>query len=213
MFNVVILTHKPENYRPCVESIIRNEPSINPKQIIVVIDDCEQLDLPVTYINGESPFIFSRNANIGIRHADSDIILLNDDTELSNRNGFTQLAQSERSGITSAKIIGPCTVKRDMCAFVCVFIPKETQQSIGLLDERFVKYGYEDDDYCRRVVQAKQPINRCDRCVVNHYHPSRSTFHGENNLYQGDNLVAFDRKWGIKRTYTWPEHLEQIKNL
>jgi GT2 family glycosyltransferase len=207
---IVILSHKPENCRSCVRSIIQHEPDITPDQIVVV-DDGGKCDVPATFIPGQKPFVFARNANIGMRHADSDVILLNDDTELSTSGGFSLLAKSERRGITSARVIGPWAFKRGMCSFVCVFIPKETQQTVGELDEQFVKYGYEDDDYCRRVVQAKQPINLCDKCVVTHYHPSRSTFHGENNLYQGDNMVAFDRKWGINRAYTWPEHLEQIK--
>ena len=36
-------------------------------------------------------------------------------------------------------------------AFVCVLIPRRTIERIGLLDERFCFYGFDDNDYCRRA--------------------------------------------------------------
>ena len=35
-------------------------------------------------------------------------------------------------------------------AFVCVFVPWRTHSQVGLFDERFVGYGF--DDYCARVL-------------------------------------------------------------
>jgi GT2 family glycosyltransferase len=81
------------------------------------------------------------------------------------------------------------------------------------LDERFIRYGFEDNDYCDRVRQAGFAINRCDDCVVKHFHPDRSSFHGQNGHYNGDNLVIYDLKYGIKREYTYPEHWEQLDEL
>ena len=216
MFKIVINAHKPENCRVIVSSIALHEPALSPADILVVDDNGlrshpETKDLPCTFLEGTKPFVFSRNANIGIKHADSDVILLNDDTELMTRGGFTAMAATHNVGITTAKINGPGTYNAAMCSFVAVLIPKSTQDKVGLLDERFVQYGYEDDDYCRRVCAAGMAIHLFEACIVNHYHPDRSTFHGPNNLYQGDNLVAFDRKYGIQREYVWPEHLEQIK--
>ena len=213
---VVTLSRNATNVKLLIESILKNEPGFDLADFIVVADgpveQWEQLSPRPTILQGEQPFVFARNANIGIRHANSDVILMNDDTELVTFRGFTNLSQAERRGITSAKIDGYGAVYVDhFCAFVCVFIPKLTQERVGLLDERFVLYGYEDDDYCRRVRQQSLPINLCGECVVKHYHPDRSTFHGEGGLYAGDNMVAFDKKWGIKREYIWPEHLEQIK--
>jgi GT2 family glycosyltransferase len=211
---IVIPSCKPENYRPCVESILKHEPGITPDKIIVVLDGCTRLDLPVTYIEGVKPFVFARNINLGIKHAGGDVILLNDDTELLTRGGFSLLSESQRAAITSAKIDGVGSWRADkFCAFVAVFIPKEVQDKVGLLDERFVKYGFEDTDYCDRVLQAGQHINRCDDCVVKHFHPSRSSFHGPNGTYTGDNLVIYDLKYGIKREYTWLEHWEQLAEL
>jgi N-terminal domain of galactosyltransferase len=211
---IVIPSCKPLNYGPCVESILKNQPGITPDKIIVVLDGCEKLGFPVTYIEGVKPFIFARNVNLGIKQAAGDVILLNDDTELVTRNGFTLLSQSERTGITSAKIDGAGYWRADkFCAFVAVFIPKEVFDKVGLLDERFIRYGFEDTDYCDRLRAAHMSISRLDDCVVKHYHPSRSSFHGPNGNYRGDNLVIYDQKYGIKREYTWPEHWEQLAEL
>jgi GT2 family glycosyltransferase len=123
-------------------------------------------------------------------------------------------SQSERTGITSAKIDGVGAWRADVfAAFVCVFIPKEVQDKIGLLDERFIRYGFEDNDYCERLRATGMSISRLDDCVVAHFHPDRSSFHGPNGNYQGDNLVIYDQKYGIKREYTWPEHWEQLAEL
>ena len=213
-FKIIILSRKPSNVVPCIESIFKYDPTI-PKENILVVDDGartpETEHLGVTWVEGIQPFVFARNANLGIKYANSDVILLNDDTELASVNGLTALAHSEQRGITSAKIIGPGRTDVDkFVAFVCVFIPKVTQEAVGLLDERFSLYGYEDDDYCKRLRLQNLPISVCSECVINHYHPDRSTFHGPEGLYKGDNLVAFDRKWDIKREYTWPEHLAEI---
>jgi GT2 family glycosyltransferase len=211
---IVILSRKATNVIPCVESIRRHDPGFEGR--VIVVDDgagtaeARARLAGVTWLPGAEPFIFARNANLGIRAADGDVILLNDDTELASRDGFSKLSRSSRDGITSAQIGGPGYFDPDFCSFVAVFIPEETQEIVGLLDERFRLYGYEDNDYCRRVRQAGMSLHGCSDCIVNHYHPDRSTFHGPNNQYQGDNLVIFDRKWGIKREYTWPEHLAQI---
>ena len=217
-WKVIILSRKPENCRCLIASILKNEPTLDLSRIIIAADgpreQWEQMDpRPTILYMGDKPFVFSRNANAGIALADSDVILMNDDTELMTPKGFTNLslyAQNPTIGIVSPMVKGPCSKRRDFVAFVAVYISKRTQEKVGLLDERFVKYGYEDNDYCLRVKQAGLNIEVCSGCVVNHYHPDRSTFHGENNLYDGDNMVAFDRKYKIHRKYTWPEHLAQL---
>lgn len=63
-------------------------------------------------------------------------------------------------------------------AFVCVFIPARTLETIGLLDERYTAYGWEDVDYCRRIHEAGQLIGIDDRCFVDHSKLT-STFRGD----------------------------------
>src|ERR1039458_598245 len=132
MFKIVINAHKPANCRVIVSSIALHEPALSPADILVVDDNDlrshpETKDLPCTFLEGTKPFVFSRNANIGIRHAADDVILLNDDTELMTRGGFTAMAATRNGGITTAKINGPSSYSASMCCFVAVLIPKRPQ--------------------------------------------------------------------------------------
>ena len=85
------------NLVACVRSVLEHEPELPPDRIVVVDDGARRdadSQLPaVSWISGEKPFIFGRNANLGIRAADGDVILLNDDTRLETRGGFTKLAE------------------------------------------------------------------------------------------------------------------------
>lgn len=211
---IIILSCKEDNIIPCVENIFVREPKL-PRENIIVVDDgagtdhAKQRLRGITWVQGVKPFVFARNANIGICAADDDVILMNDDVEVCTDNGLSNLLRYIGNALVFPAFTGRFT--GDL-AFACVLIPKHTQQTIGLLDERFVLYGYEDDDYARRVWEADLPIYKCrpDVCSINHLPPERSSFHGPNGTYTGDNMVVFDRKWGINRKYTWPEHLAQL---
>lgn len=151
---------------------------------------------PIFVLGGTKPFVFARNINIGIHTAcENDVVLLNDDAILEEPHGFSIMQQAAAQeptvglissatnyagnpaqlrhpqlkaewrlrfpGITSGNSF--CTV-----AFVCVFIPRRTINAVGLLDERFTAYGWEDNDYCRRVVNAGLRIGVHDGCFVDH---------------------------------------------
>lgn len=82
-------------------------------------------------------------------------------------------------------------------AFVCVFIPARTLETIGLLDERYTAYGWEDVDYCRRIHEAGQLIGIDDRCFVDHSKLT-STFRGDPRApgpIEEGRAIYFD-KWG-----------------
>jgi GT2 family glycosyltransferase len=197
---------------PCVGSVLLYEEGIDPKRIIVVDDgvgdECRKAMPIVTWVMGEKPFIFSRNANAGIRQAEGDVVLLNDDAILQTKGGFTTLAKASYQhveyGLLSAtsNVIGnqnqfPRGVGlRDeprVLAFVCVYIPKRTVDAIGFLDERFTQYGWEDNDYCRRVLNAGLRLGVHDGCYVDHGKLKSS--------YRGDPLSAgkLDGGWEIYR--------------
>src|SRR5207249_1810185 len=113
-----ILSSRASNLVACVHSILANEPDLPPDRIVVVDDgarqDAEPLLPAVRWIEGVRPFVFARNANIGIRAgtraADTDVILLNDDARLETPGGFTAMLAQVRSqewpGICSAAIRG-----------------------------------------------------------------------------------------------------------
>lgn len=180
-YHIVIPSKNSENLLRCVEAIRQHEPELPMSRIIVVDDGAhnKQTDkLGVQWVKGVKPFIFARNANLGIKAANSDVILLNDDAVLQTAGGFTRLASHK--GITSAAvegIVGPDQQKPhgtsgarqvDKLSFICVALPKVVQEKIGLLDERFTGYGFEDNDYCYRAITAHVPLMVDDGCIVEH---------------------------------------------
>lgn len=104
-----------------------------------------------------------------------DLMVLNDDTEVATVNWITMcqaLLASERAqsyGMISVQIaggvgnpeqkvrgLGPMDIvdaEKTIC-FVACLIPRRVFETIGGLDEAFLGYGFDDDDYCERVRNA-----------------------------------------------------------
>jgi GT2 family glycosyltransferase len=84
-----------------------------------------------------------------------------------------------------------------MVCFVAVLIPARTLATVGLLDEEFVTYGYEDDSYCYRVRRAGLKIGIHDGCFVDHG-SLKSTFRAgpqaSGEMTSGREI--FVKKWG-----------------
>ena len=214
-FTVIIPSRSASNLIPCVEAVRKHEPAVP----IMVVDDGVDWDaaafssplgfnlrtiakqessdeinaaLGLKVIPGVSPFIFSRNCNLGIAACTSDVVLLNDDALLETPFGFHELEEASQArpefGVISAvtnvtgnlaqqpKDIGLREEPRTLC-FVCVYIPRATLDRVGPLDERFTAYGWEDNDYCRRVREAGLKLGILDDCYVNHG-ALHSTFRG-----------------------------------
>src|SRR5690348_1137632 len=182
-FHIVIPSANHENLIACVSAIVQNEPQLPTERIIVVDDGARakaEARLPkLTWVKGKKPFIFARNVNLGIAAANSNVLLLNDDAILQTAGGFTTLSKVGK-GIVSAGIKGMVGNKnqltigrglrpeKSMLCFMAVFIPKSVQDKIGLLDERFTGYGFEDNDYSARAREAGFTLSVFDGCVVEH---------------------------------------------
>ena len=218
-FNIVILSARASNLVPCVQSALANESTLSPRNIIVINDGARveaESKLPaVRWVQGAQPFIFARNANIGIRAACSDVILLNDDAKLLTSQGFTKLVHHARRrpnvGVCSAGIRGmvgnPMQIsfgsdeiwlESRTLAFVCVYISKHAYDRVGPLDERFTGYGFEDNDFCERVLSAGLQLGIWSGCIVDHSGQLPSTFRTRpdiQSLFQ-QNLNLYRDKWG-----------------
>jgi hypothetical protein len=86
---------------------------------------------------------------------------------------------------------------RQIC-FICVLIPRRTIDTVGMLDERFVGYGMDDDDYSLRVRKAGLKLGIYDGCFVDHSSLT-SSFRGPAGA-GGDflpNMKLFIEKWGV----------------
>jgi GT2 family glycosyltransferase len=218
--SVIVPSRTAGNFIQCMKAVRENEPDAR----LVLVDDgityqtvaCwEQFGGgPDVIVKGEKPFVFARNMNAGIAASgDADgYFLLNDDALLTTANGFSEIARlaDERpefgiiapaTNVTGAldqmpQKIGLREVRN--IAFVCVYVPRRTLDSVGILDERFTSYGWEDTDYCHRVKQAGLKIGVYDHCFVDHGSLT-STFrggpHSAGDIEPGRKIFA--EKWGF----------------
>ena len=214
-FSVVILSKNAANLQVCERAVRQCEPACR----VVIVDDGlnpTSVHLPEAgcrFVSGEKPFIFARNANIGIRAAgQDDVILLNDDALLRTPNGFTMMSLVAQTQPEYGVIAASCNnvgninqhqQKGDglrpearMVCFVCAYIPRRTIEAVGLLDEVFTDYGCDDDDYCLRVRQAGLKIGIYDGCFVDHA-SLKSQFRGNGCGDYRPNLKKFIAKHGV----------------
>ena len=214
--SVIVPSKTASNLFPCLGAVTKNDAW---PRIIVVddgIDWASHSSPPVTIVPGVKPFVFARNVNLGIAATgQDDVILLNDDALLQTRGGFTAMQRMADELPEFGVIAATCNnvgnvnqhprpggkLREDprMVCFVCVLIPRRTIEAVGLLDDRFVNYGCDDDDYCLRVRKAGLRIGIYDGCFVDHG-KLKSTFRGHalaNGNYR-KNLDIYRAKWGAQ---------------
>lgn len=221
MISVVILSKTASNVIPCVEAIEKHDPEAD---VIIVDDGIESEGYARLFalrvgaiVNGEKPFVYSRNANLGLREAFSyspcrGAFLLNDDAILETPGGFTALAaaadEHPEYGLIGAvtNVTGqPLQFRQNIglrevphFAFVCAYIPRSTFDRIGGLDERFcLDYGCEDRDYCESVRHAGLKVGVFDHCYVDHGSLT-STYRGDPHAPKSfaRNFELLKAKWG-----------------
>jgi hypothetical protein len=191
-------------------------PSANNSNLVKCLD---RLRDPRVIVVREKPFIFAKAINRGIAAAgEDDVVLLNDDALLNTTNGFEEMERLSKEhpefGVISGAVLGNICcdeqrpkpvhhweVNHPMVAFVCVYIPRAVIEKVGLLDERFIGYGYDDDDLCRRIRDAGYKLAVCGKCVVEHA-SLPSTFRSGNYMPNEEylkkmqfNRTLFQEKW------------------
>ena len=230
--SVVIPSRNISNLRSCVAAVRKAEETCR----IIWVQDCEggpPMDAgswgEFGWNRGAQPFCFARNANIGIRAAGTDdVLLLNDDALLETLRGFSLMQkcisdQKPEWGVVACttNVTGyplqqrrPYSHQRAMrdvpfLAFVAVLIPRRTVNTVGLLDERFGGpgvYGGEDVDYCLRLREAGLKVGVSDFCYADHASlPSTFRVAHPRNSAPGDITVSNRigrEKWGDK----WPHY-------
>lgn len=145
----------------------------------------------VHYIAGAKPFCYARNVNLGIRAAtlDTDIVLLNDDTFFATENALLKLAKAAHTypnvGIVSPvfnrfernprqrwgcldPMSGLWLESQMPVTFAAAYLRRDVLQGVGLLDERFTGYGYEDNDYCLRAWRAGYKTGILPSVIIMH---------------------------------------------
>ena len=214
---IVIPSRYPDIFGPCQKSIDK----FAPKEKKILVRDGHSIESPQDWktIQATETFCYARNVNLGMKEADGDVLLCNDDVLFTKPRTLETLqailSRYPQIGIVSPHIDGKVgeywqghatdivhyTDVR-LC-FVCVLIRKEVVEKVGLLDERFTGgYGYDDCDYCRRVVNAGYRLAVTGRTTVIHGHIdgdwSTSYRREPQTLNQLDKIAGqqyFD-KWG-----------------
>ena len=205
--SVIIPSRNAANLFVSAGAVRRSDPDAD---IIAMDDGLSAVPSGVIRIPCPKPFIFARNCNLGIEFAGGDVVLLNDDAALIDGSfSAMQRAAVEHPefGVISAACATASYPQRPqgtglrvvdrMVAFFAVLIPRRTIDVVGLLDERFVGYGHEDDDMCLRVRKAGLKIGVFDGCIVEH-ESLKSTFRSASDIWEQFQAgrSIFRMKWG-----------------
>jgi glycosyltransferase involved in cell wall biosynthesis len=217
---VVIPSRTPALAERCLEGMLENEGAVYYETVIV----CDGGTAPfepllerfprLRLIAGERPFIFSRNANLGIAAARGDVVLMNDDAQPASK-GWLDVLRAVARGRPDAGPVSPLisrsgntpqdagyrddrvdALEATQVTFVCVYLTRALLELVGPLDEAFVWYGWEDSDYCSRAAERGRKSLVAQRAYVRHDEPS-STFRSPSqmrHLVQGQKFFALKRR-------------------
>jgi GT2 family glycosyltransferase len=186
----------------------------------------EAADLGVQLIPGIRPFVWARNINLGIQAAGSEnVVVMGDDVILleGRMENLDTIGRSNKLAVLSAAIrYGVCSVANQRprtcnctrssvpdhihpatwnepkdLAFICIWLARRAIEEIGLLDERFIGYGYDDMDYCYRLRKVGLSMGVTSSVVVDHG-SLISAFRSKKGWDKGlrQNAELYREKWG-----------------
>lgn len=151
-------------------------------------------------------------------YSDSDIVLMNNDIKVpfgwlstlwhcveKRKLGAASPAIKVSNGLNVGAILNERAMGRslindfmkpDWITGSCIYITRETINTIGMLDENF-RFYYEDVDYCKRMKEAK--INfECIRDIVIEHKDSASSTSSQKKQMMEESRKYFAKKWGYK---------------
>ena len=206
-YTVIIPNRFEDIIQPLIKSLRIYEQELSK---VIIIADGHDRNYGYKMIKTKGNFIYSKAINLGIKAADpDDVILLNDDVRLTEFDTFKTLQRvtysKPRIGILSPLVDGGCgniymriakpelwenkplgikycTGLRgpDRVTFACVYIKRSLLNLIGLMDENFIYYGFDDADFCIRTVQANWKIAITNKTQVQHGEGGSKFIRGKN---------------------------------
>jgi hypothetical protein len=115
---------------------------------------------------GIEPFNFARSVNKGWSVAMRDDVLLCGDDLRVETPGFVEIL---REVAYSDDKIGVATIQLwGQSPFVCGYFKRSVLEAVGAMDERFVGYGQEDMDWCRRMESLGLRTQPTERVKAKH---------------------------------------------
>lgn len=209
---VICVGPNPSNVIECLSSIRKytNESSYN-LHFVIHQNDLEKISSIISpdinlHLHDMELFNYSRANNMVMRHSVNDIVLLNDDTEVTP--GWLEKLQKASKGValTGAHTHHGCAGNPDMYGdgptilthfpinMFCAYIPRRLKEVVGLLDEEFVYYGGEDVDYSIRALMNGFPLVISEAFVI---HKDNQSFkESKEMLIKESDKIILD-KYGI----------------
>jgi hypothetical protein len=124
------------------------EPEI-PKLLVRSGEEIQpQETLGWSVVQGDEPFVYAKNANLGWRITGyADVILCGDDVKFETP--FVDELQrtaylDDKVGVSTVQFYG-------QSPFVCGYFKRSVLNAVGELDENFTGYGAEDMQWCDRM--------------------------------------------------------------
>lgn len=218
LWSVVIPSRDDQKVLDCVAGLIATHPAIRADQIAIVSDGLSLLTRwrlrGLTWVNGARPFNFSRAVNTGVAatHPDSDIVILGDDVQLATPRAIDRLASAcDGAAAIAPEVVGVCgqpaqragsgMSEAEWLAFICAYIPRYAWNVVGPLDERFIGYGYDDVDWCKRARKELTTFGAPPRLKIAHdvraIHLQDSSYRSRDDWREryAQNRKIYEEKW------------------
>lgn len=211
---IICVGAKPENFLKCYQSI-KQHTAEETIFVNIVIHENDLGKLPDkilneinVYTHNMGFFNFARANNIVISRTSNDVVLLNDDTVVTE--GWLEKLRSDSKGVglTGAHTGEHCSGNPDMWGngsrrltykpinMFCAYIPRKLINHIGLLDENFVFYGGEDVDYSIRSLINGFPLIISEAFVI--HNKNQSYGETKDDLLPFTNKILFHKYGNIK---------------
>jgi len=217
---VICVGPNKDNIRECIKSIRQHTREktyyinlVIHEKDIHVINEIDQSGIRV-HKHRMSIFNFSRANNIVIKESKNDIVLLNDDTEVT-KGWLDKLKKASKGcALTGAHTDRFCSGNPEMWGpgpsmlthypinMFCAYLPRRIIDVVGLLDDEFVYYGGDDVDYSIRTMQHGFPLIISEAFVI---HKNNQSF-GEKKerLMKESDKIILD-KYGVESPFDLSE--------
>ncbi len=173
---IVCVGGNPELLYRCVNAIQKyTDPNLYGLNLVVHEEDVRAIGSDIKrranlVTHSMEIFNFAKANNMVINRCTGDVVLLNDDTEVTE--GWLEKLKQDSKGmaLTGAHTgfecsgnpdmwgEGPCRITWNPINMFCVYLPRRILDTVGVLDEEYCYYGGEDVDYSCRTLQHGFPL-------------------------------------------------------
>jgi len=216
--DIVICVGSSNNISSCLKSI-ESHTKLGSYSLHLIVHEDDVAFIPEFYRYNPHTHIYTHNMklfnyakanNLALRNCVSDVVLLNDDTEVTE--GWLEKLKEDSKGValTGAHTgyqrsgnpqmwgVGGPTITKFPINMFCAYIPIRLRSIVGLLDEEFCYYGGEDVDYSCRALLNGFPLV-ISRAYVIHKDDQSYGESKELLIKESDKIIA--EKYGLSSPF------------